>query len=196
MGCSNPHPHCQIWASSFLPKEPSVEDKAQKEYLLKHGTPLLLRYINLELAKKERIILENDHWLVVVPYWAMWPYETLLLPKRHVLRLPNLTKQEQQSLAVIMKQLVTKYDNLFQCTFPYSFGWHGAPTGSCDADCSHWQLHAHYYPPLLKSATIKKFMGGYEMLASRQRDLTAEAAAGKLRKTLDDHYKLKNGGQQ
>jgi UDPglucose--hexose-1-phosphate uridylyltransferase len=196
MGCSNPHPHCQIWASSFLPNEPSAEDKAQKAYLSKHGTPLLVKYISLELTKKERIVVENKHWLAVVPYWAVWPYETLLLPKRHVLRLPDLTKEEQESLAVIMKQLVVKYDNLFQCAFPYSMGWHGAPTGSEDTDCHHWQLHAHYYPPLLRSATIKKFMVGYEMLASPQRDLTAEQAASKLRELPDVHYKLTKNEQQ
>ena len=196
MGCSNPHPHCQIWASSFLPNEPLAKDKAQKAYLKKHGTPLLVKYLNLELTKKERIVVENDHWLAVVPYWAVWPYETLLLPKRHVLRLPDLTRKEQESLAVIMKLLVTKYDNLFQCSFPYSMGWHGAPTGSDDTDCSHWQLHAQYYPPLLRSATIKKFMVGYEMLASPQRDLTAEQAASKLRELPEVHYKLSKDEQQ
>ena len=192
MGCSNPHPHCQIWASSFLPNEPFAEDKAQRTYLQKHGTPLLVKYLNLEITKKERIVIENDHWLAVVPYWAVWPYETLLLPKRHVLRLVDLTSKEQEALAVIMKLLVTKYDNLFQCPFPYSMGWHGAPTGSDDTDCCHWQLHAHYYPPLLRSATIKKFMVGYEMMASPQRDLTAEQAARKLRELSEVHYKLNN----
>lgn len=189
MGCSNPHPHCQIWSSSFLPNEAVTEDRTQKAYNSKHGVPMLLEYVNLEVSQKERVVVENAHWLVVVPYWAVWPYETLLLPKRHVLRLPDLSKEEQESLALIMKMLVTKYDNMFEVSFPYSMGWHGAPTGSEHPDCGHWQLHAHYYPPLLRSATIKKFMVGYEMLASPQRDLTAEQAATKLRELPDVHYK-------
>ena len=189
MGCSNPHPHCQIWSSSFLPNEAVTEDRTQREYLSKHGTPMLVKYTNLELSKRERVVIENTHWLVIVPYWAVWPYETLLLPKRHVLRLPDLSKEERESLALIMKLLVTKYDNVFNVAFPYSMGWHGAPTGQ--EDCRHWQLHAHYYPPLLRSATIKKFMVGYEMLATQQRDLTAEQAASKLREMPDIHYKLR-----
>lgn len=190
MGCSNPHPHCQIWASSFLPNEPSVKDKTQQAYFLKHGTPLLMDYLKQEIKKKDRIVIENNHWLAVVPYWAVWPYETMLLPKRHILRLSDLTNDEQVSLATIMKLLVTKYDNLFHCVFPYSMGWHGAPTLMDNEDCSHWQLHAHYYPPLLRSSTVKKFLVGYEMLASPQRDLTAEHAAQKLRELPDVHYKL------
>lgn len=192
MGCSNPHPHCQIWSSSFLPNEPATEDKTQKVYMTKEGEPMLCKYAGLEVSKKERIVVENTHWLVVVPYWAVWPYETLLLPKRHVLRLPDLSKEEQQSLALIMKLLLTKYDNMFGVAFPYSMGWHGAPTGNEDTDCNHWQLHAHYYPPLLRSATVKKFMVGYEMLASAQRDLTAEQAASNLRKLPNVHYKERN----
>ncbi|XP_020904612.1 galactose-1-phosphate uridylyltransferase, partial [Exaiptasia diaphana] len=180
MGCSNPHPHCQIWSSSFLPNEPAQEEARQKEYMANHGIPMLLEYVRLESLQKVRNVVESVHWLVVVPYWAVWPYEVLLLPKRHVLRLTDLTDAEQQSLAEIMKQLLTKYDNLFETSFPYSMGWHGAPTGEEDTECSHWQLHAHYYPPLLRSASVKKFMVGYEMLAQAQRDLTAEQAAEKL----------------
>ncbi|XP_014678191.1 PREDICTED: galactose-1-phosphate uridylyltransferase-like isoform X2 [Priapulus caudatus] len=193
MGCSNPHPHCQIWASSFLPNEPSIKDRTQKEYYCIHGVPLLVDYANLEMEKRERIVVENDHWLVVIPYWATWPYETMLLPKRHVQQLYDLTDEERDALAAIMKRLLTKYDNLFESSFPYSMGWHGAPTGELKMrDNSHWQLHAMYYPPLLRSATVKKFMVGYEMLAQAQRDLTAEQAATKLRSLPEIHYKHKN----
>uniref|UniRef100_A0A8B9L377 Galactose-1-phosphate uridylyltransferase n=1 Tax=Astyanax mexicanus TaxID=7994 RepID=A0A8B9L377_ASTMX len=175
MGCSNPHPHCQVWASSFLPNEPALAERCQREYLQKHGEPMLLQYARMEAQAQERLVLENEHWLVVVPYWATWPFQTLLLPRRHVLRLPDLTSQERDSLASIMKRLLTKYDNLFEVSFPYSMGWHGAPTGShLKEDMSHWQLHAHYYPPLLRSASVRKFMVGYEMLAQEQRDLTPE----------------------
>ncbi|PIK40186.1 putative galactose-1-phosphate uridylyltransferase-like [Apostichopus japonicus] len=175
MGCSNPHPHCQVWASNFMPNEPRIKDTNQRNYFQKHGKVLLVDYVNLELERKERIVVENSSWLVVVPYWATWPYETMLLPKRHILRLSDLTEAEVKDLAEITKKLLTKYDNLFETTFPYSMGWHGAPTGSkLKEDQSHWQLHAMYYPPLLRSATVKKFMVGYEMLAQSQRDLTAE----------------------
>eukprot|EP01147_Barroeca_monosierra_P001603 gene1603-4740_t len=176
MGCSNPHPHCQIWASSYIPTIPSRKDKTQREYFTKHQKPLLLEYARMEVAKNERIVVENDTWLAVVPWWAVWPYETLLLPKsKHILRLSDLTEDEQNDLAVIMKLLLTKYDNLFQTSFPYSMGWHGAPTGrTVDKDFRHWQLHAVYCPPLLRSASVKKFMVGYEMLAESQRDLTPE----------------------
>uniref|UniRef100_A0AAY5EBF1 Galactose-1-phosphate uridylyltransferase n=1 Tax=Electrophorus electricus TaxID=8005 RepID=A0AAY5EBF1_ELEEL len=175
MGCSNPHPHCQIWASSFLPNEPALAERCQREYLRKHGEAMLLRYARMEAQAQERVVVENEHWLVVVPYWATWPFQTLLLPRRHVLRFPDLTSQERDSLASIMKRLLTKYDNLFEVSFPYSMGWHGAPTGThLEEDMNHWQLHAHYYPPLLRSATVRKFMVGYEMLAQEQRDLTPE----------------------
>ncbi|KAJ8304667.1 hypothetical protein KUTeg_018250 [Tegillarca granosa] len=176
MGCSNPHPHCQVWASSFLPNEPAVKDRTQKAYYNKYGNPMLVDYVKQECQKK------NEHWLWLVPYWAVWPYETMLLPKRHVLRIEDLNDEERNALADIMKKLLTKYDNMFETSFPYSMGWHGAPTGKrMNEDNKHWQLHALYYPPLLRSATVKKFMVGYEMLAQAQRDLTAEQAAEKLR---------------
>lgn len=191
-GCSNPHPHCQVWASSFLPNEPMVKNRTQKQYYTKHGTPMLVDYVKKELQKQERIVLQNDHWVWLVPYWAVWPYETMLLPRRHVLRLEDLTNEERDALADITKQLLTKYDNMFEVSFPYSMGWHGAPTGPrLKDDNQHWQLHAMYYPPLLRSATVKKFMVGYEMLAQPQRDLTAEQAAEKLRNLQDIHYKLR-----
>uniref|UniRef100_A0A1B8XWY6 Galactose-1-phosphate uridyl transferase C-terminal domain-containing protein n=1 Tax=Xenopus tropicalis TaxID=8364 RepID=A0A1B8XWY6_XENTR len=158
---------------------------------------MLLDYCRLEETQKERVVVANEHWLVVVPYWAVWPFQTLLLPRRHVLRLQDLSSEERDSLASIMKRLLSKYDNLFEISFPYSMGWHGAPTGQyLGEDCSHWQLHAHFYPPLLRSATVRKFMVGYEMLAQAQRDLTAEQAAERLRNLPEEHYKLRATGVQ
>ncbi|XP_038026394.2 galactose-1-phosphate uridylyltransferase isoform X2 [Anas platyrhynchos] len=190
MGCSNPHPHCQVWASSFLPNEARLEERTQRQYRERHSVPMLLEYAEQEARRKERLVVENEDWLVVVPYWATWPFQTLLLPRRHVLRLQDLRDSERDSLASIMQRLLIKYDNLFQVSFPYSMGWHGAPTGPhLQEDCRHWQLHAHYYPPLLRSATVRKFMVGYEMLAQAQRDLTPEQAAERLRSLPEVHYK-------
>jgi len=138
-------------------------------------------------AGRERVIVESADWLVIVPFWALWPFETLVLPKRHVLRLPDLSGEERRGLAEVLKRLLTRYDNLFRTSFPYSMGWHGAPFG--DGDDGHWQLHAHFYPPLLRSATVKKFMVGYEMLGEPQRDLTPEQAAARLRELPEVHYK-------
>lgn len=193
MGCSNPHPHCQVWASNFLPNEPSLADRFQREYLKEHGEVMLLQYAKMETERRERVVVENDDWLVVVPYWATWPFQTLLLPRRHVLRLSDLTSGEREGLASIMKRLLSKYDNLFEISFPYSMGWHGAPTGAfLKEDMGHWQLHAHYYPPLLRSATVRKFMVGYEMLALEQRDLTPEQAALRLRNLPEKHFKTRS----
>ncbi len=188
MGTSNAHPHGQIWAGDALPNEPAKEDRQQRAYYAEHGRPLLLDYAKLELEREERLVVQNDHWLVVVPYWAYWPFETLVLPRRHVLRLPDLTDPERDGLADILKRLLTRYDNLFETAFPYGSGWHGAPTGDCTA-VDHWQLHLHYYPPLLRSATVKKFVASYEMLGEVQRDLTAEQAAARLRALPDVHYR-------
>ncbi|TFH47629.1 MAG: UDP-glucose--hexose-1-phosphate uridylyltransferase [Lysobacterales bacterium] len=187
MGCSNPHPHGQVWAGDALPNEASKEELTQRSYFAEHGRPMLVDYADLECRNGERVLVENKHWVVVVPYWALWPFETLLLPKRHVLRLPELISEERDALAEIMQALLIKYDNLFETSFPYSMGWHGAPTDA--GDHVHWQLHAHYYPPLLRSATVKKFMVGYEMLAEPQRDLTAEQAVARLRDLSAVHYK-------
>jgi UDPglucose--hexose-1-phosphate uridylyltransferase len=191
MGCSNPHPHGQIWALEALPNEPNKENSQQQKYYAQSKTPLLLDYATLEVRLKERIVVENEHWLAVVPFWGIWPFETLLLPKRHVLRLPELADGERTSLAEILKRLLTRYDNLFETSFPYSMGWHGAPYLPADVSYEHWQLHAHIYPPLLRSATVKKFMVGYEMLAEAQRDLTPEGAAERLRMVSEMHYKQK-----
>jgi len=185
MGCSNPHPHCQIWATDVLPNEAYKEDKQQASYFEKRGSPLLVDYANLESRLAERVVVETERWLAVVPFWAVWPFETLVLPRRHVARLPDLTDEERTDLAVLTKRLLAKYDNLFDVSFPFSMGWHGAPypvdSTVAPVDPDHWQLHAHYYPPLLRSATVKKFMVGYEMLGEAQRDLTAEQAAERLR---------------
>ena len=189
MGSSNPHPHGQIWALDALPNEPRKEDEQQRMYFANHNAPLLLDYAREEKTRRERIVVENDHWLAVVPYWAVWPFETLLMPaQRHISHIPALTDPERDALADILKRLLTKYDNLFEVSFPYSMGWHGAPHGEGN---DHWQLHAHFYPPLLRSATVKKFMVGFEMLGQAQRDLTAEQAAARLRDVPEQHYKLK-----
>ena len=187
MGCSNPHPHGQVWANSFLPNEAEREDRLQHEYFQEHASPLLLDYAQRELAAGERIVVNTEHWLAVVPYWAAWPFETLLLPKAAVQRITDLSAAQSQDLALALKKLTSRYDNLFQCSFPYSMGWHGAPFNG--ADNRHWQLHAHFYPPLLRSASVRKFMVGYEMLAETQRDLTAEQAAERLRAVSDIHYR-------
>jgi UDPglucose--hexose-1-phosphate uridylyltransferase len=187
MGCSNPHPHGQIWAQSTLPNEPAKEDRQQRAYIEEYGSPLLLDYSRLEAERGERIVVENGDWLAVVPYWAVWPFETLLLPRCHVLRLPDLSAAQRDALSEVLKRLLIKYDNLFETSFPYSMGWHGAPTDS--EDYPHWQLHAHFYPPLLRSASVKKFMVGYEMLGEPQRDLTAEQAGARLRALSEIHYK-------
>ncbi len=187
MGCSNPHPHGQVWALDVLPNEPLKEDGQQKKYFEENGRPLLLDCARLEHDQGERIVVQNDHWLAVVPYWALWPFETVLLPRRHVLRLPDLEDGERDGLADILQKLLTRYDNLFETSFPYSMGWHGAPFVADDV--GYWQLHAHFYPPLLRSATVKKFMVGFEMLGEAQRDLTAEQAARRLRDLPAVHYK-------
>jgi len=187
MGCSNPHPHGQVWANSFMPNEVEREDRLQKAYFAEQQSPMLLDYVQRELADGSRTVVETEHWLAVVPYWAAWPFETLLLPKAHVLRITDLSEDQRSDLALALKKLTSRYDNLFQCSFPYSMGWHGAPFNG--EENQHWQLHAHFYPPLLRSATVRKFMVGYEMLAETQRDLTAEQAAERLRAVSDVHFR-------
>jgi UDPglucose--hexose-1-phosphate uridylyltransferase len=184
MGCSNAHPHGQIWAGDFVPTEPARELACQQRWLDAHGTVLLVEYARFEAADGERVVVENRDWLAVVPWWAVWPFETLVLPRRHVQRLSELTLAERHSLAELLGLLLRRYDGLFNTSFPYSFGWHGVPEHGADVPAPHAQgaqLHAHFYPPLLRSATVRKFMVGYEMLAEAQRDLTAEQAAARLR---------------
>jgi len=194
MGCSNPHPHGQIWAGDFIPEEPSKEDISQRDYYHEHGRPLLLDYAAAELSERSRIVVEGEHWFAVVPFWALWPFETLLLPKYdHIPRLASLPDGHRLDLAETLRQLLVRYDNLFQCSFPYSMGWHGAPflPALGENPETSWQLHAHFYPPLLRSSSVKKFLVGYEMLAEGQRDLTSEQAASRLREVPSTHYAAK-----
>lgn len=191
MGCSNPHPHGQIWASDYIPQEPAKEERCQRNYLEKHNKNLLLEYLKKEQEKKVRVVAENDEWLCVVPYWAIWPFEVLLAPLKHTRRLNDIDENQREGLAAIMHELLVKYDNIFNTSFPYSMGWHGAPANGEDND--HWQVHAHYYPPLLRSADVKKFMVGYEMLGCPQRDILPEQAAEMIRKQSSIHYKQQQG---
>jgi UDPglucose--hexose-1-phosphate uridylyltransferase len=179
MGCSNPHPHGQIWATDFVPDEVADEDQRQRAWLAEHGRPLLQDIVEREAAAGERIVESNDEWVAFVPFWATWPFETLLVPRRPVTRLPELGQVMRTALAEIIGRLTRRYDALFATSFPYSMGWHGAPFDGDKAP--HWQLHAHFYPPLLRSATVRKFMVGFELLAEAQRDLTPEQAAAMLR---------------
>ena len=186
MGCSNPHPHCQIWANQTIPNEPRKEQQSQQEYAKKYAACLLCDYLQLETKAATRMVVENAHFAALVPFWAVWPFEVLLVSKPHTSNLGSLDPLMRERLADILKQLTTRYDNLFEAPFPYSMGFHQAPTdGEVHAE---WHLHAHFYPPLLRSATIRKFMVGYEMLASPQRDITPEVAALALRNLAGTHY--------
>jgi UDPglucose--hexose-1-phosphate uridylyltransferase len=179
MGASNPHPHGQIWATRHLPNELKKETHRQTEYLLKHGRPLLLDYLGQELERGERIVFSNADFVVLVPFWAIWPFETMILPRRRIGGFAELRRNEKASLAAALSELTQRYDRLFDVSFPYSMGFHQKPTGG--AVHAEWQMHAHFYPPLLRSATVKKFMVGFEMLGTPQRDLTPEASAERLR---------------
>ena len=186
MGCSNPHPHSQIWATSKLPNEPEKELGKQRAYLREHGDCLLCDYAEEEQRQEERIIISNEHFVALVPFWAIWPFEVMLLPKRHIGWLTELDGEEIVALADILGRLTRRYDNLFETSFPYSMGFHQAPFH--EGNLEGWHLHAHYYPPLLRSATVRKFMVGFEMLGMPQRDLTPEAAAERLRAVSEVHY--------
>lgn len=190
MGCSNPHPHSQIWASGHIPNEPGKELAAQTDYFHEHRRTLLADYVAEEHKRTDRLLASNDHFTALVPFWAVWPFETLVIAHRPGLtRLNELTAAETTSLAEIMKVVTTRYDNLFEISFPYSMGFHQAPFDG--QSHPEWTLHAHFYPPLLRSATVKKFMVGYEMLGMPQRDITPEAAAERLQNLPDVHYKLR-----
>ncbi|MGE5072033.1 MAG: galactose-1-phosphate uridylyltransferase, partial [Anaerolineae bacterium] len=187
MGCSNPHPHSQIWAQSRLPNEAEKELLRQQEYWRDRSRPLLLDVLQEEQRRAERIIAENEGFTALVPFWAIWPFEVLVVAKRPAAYLADLSPVEVTSLARIMRLVTTRYDNLFETSFPYSMGFHQAPfDGQAHPE---WVLHAHFYPPLLRSATVRKFMVGYEMLAMPQRDITPELAAERLRALPDAHYK-------
>jgi len=213
MGASNPHPHGQIWATEHLPLNVAREQDAQAEYFAANGRTLLADYLALELEDLSthstspstgsggtlgqagsgqggtRIVVSNEHFVALVPFWAVWPFETLVISRRPVGALPDLASDERAGLADILKQLTTRYDNLFQVSFPYSMGFHQRPTDG--AAHPEWHLHAHFYPPLLRSATVRKFMVGFELLAEPQRDITAESAAERLRTQPAEHYRQK-----
>lgn len=187
MGASNPHPHGQIWATELVPNEPAKEAARQAAYFAQHGRPLLSDYLALEEATGERVVCANDEWVALVPFWAVWPFETMVLPRRPAATLPELDDPARDALADILKRLITRYDNLFEVSFPYSMGWHQRP---CDGrEYGGWWLHAHFYPPLLRSATVRKFMVGFEMLGEPQRDIPAEAAAARLRSLSEIHFR-------
>ncbi len=181
MGCSNPHPHCQVWATRHIPTEPERENAQQGTYFKRTQSVLLMDYLEQELSLHERLVAQNEDWVLLVPFWAIWPFETLLLPRTPVQSLSQLNRAQRISLAHFLPVVLDRYDRLFNVSMPYSMGWHGAPCLKAPDQQPHWQLHAHYYPPLLRSATIRKFLVGYEMLAQPQRDITPEQAAQRLR---------------
>lgn len=186
MGASNPHPHCQIWASGSLPDEPSKELAAQSAFRERTGRCLLCDYIALEERGADRVVCANDSFIAVVPFWAVWPFELLLVSRRHLPEVTALNSDERTALADILRRIATRYDNLFETSFPYTMGFHQRPSDR--AEHPEWHFHAHYYPPLLRSATVRKFMVGYEMLATPQRDITPESAAQRLRELPETHY--------
>jgi UDPglucose--hexose-1-phosphate uridylyltransferase len=182
MGCSNPHPHCQIWASGHLPDIVAREQDSQRAYLDRFGAPMLVDYVNRELERETRLVYRNEYFAVVVPFWAVWPFETLILPRAHLPSIADFSPDETVAFADAYRTLTRAYDRVFDCEFPYTAGIHQAPTTRANRDS--WQLHMHFFPPLLRSATVRKFMVGYEMLATPQRDVTAESAAAALRHAL------------
>ncbi len=187
MGCSNPHPHCQVWATGHVPAIPAKKRATQEAYFRRHGRDLVGDYLAKELAEGERVVFRNDHWVAVVPFWAVWPFETMLVPVRRVSDLPSLAPEERDALADALRRLSARYDNLFRTSFPYSMGFHSRPTDG--EEHPYWRLHAVYCPPLLRSATVRKFLVGYELTAEPQRDLTAEDAATRLRDEAEVHYR-------
>jgi UDPglucose--hexose-1-phosphate uridylyltransferase len=188
MGASNPHPHGQIWATEHLPQNLMLEDNAQRDHWHENHTSLLSDYLAAEQKIGERIVYQNDSFAVLVPFWAEWPFETMMISKRHVGAMSDLNDAERDGLADALHNITVRYDNIFRTSFPYSMGFHQRPT--TDGNWDHWHLHAHFYPPLLRSATVRKFMVGFEMLGSPQRDITAEQAAARIREQSKIHYKL------
>ena len=186
MGCSNPHPHGQIWAQRSIPQEVQKKSDRSLTYWQEHNRSILEDYIAQELQLDERILLENGHFVALIPYWAVWPYETMIVPKRKIAHIGQLSNDEKNAFADILKKTTTRLDNIFQTSFPYSAGIHQAPTDG--KEHPEWHFHMSFYPPLLRSATVKKFMVGYEMFANPQRDITAEQAANTLKALSDIHY--------
>lgn len=187
MGCSNPHPHSQVWGTESVLNQPARELHHQRTYFERHGRALLADYVDEERRRAERIVFSNDHFTVLIPYWAEWPFETMIIAHRNIAWLSELTPEEVSTLAKALQRITTRYDNLFETSFPYAMGFHQAPFDG--RSHPEWILHAHFYPPLLRSATVRKFMAGYEMLVMPQRDLTPESAAERLRSLSDRHYK-------
>jgi UDPglucose--hexose-1-phosphate uridylyltransferase len=183
MGASNPHPHGQIWATQHIPDEPALELAAQRDYLKEHHRPLLSAYLEMELAQQERIVAENGEWVALVPFWAVWPFELMLLPRQHIAATEAMSAAQRKDLAAILQQVTRGYNRVFDAPFPYSMGLHPAPSDGVGH--AEWLLHLHFYPPLLRSATVRKFMVGFELLGSPQRDITPESAADTLRKAVD-----------
>ena len=194
MGASNPHPHGQIWATEHIPNEPALELAAQQTYLAEHNTPLLSAYLQLELAQRERIVAENETWVALVPFWAVWPFELLLLPRQHVPRIETMNEHQRSGLAAILKQVTSGYNQVFDTPFPYSMGLHPAPSDG--QNHPEWQLHVHFYPPLLRSATVRKFMVGFELLGSPQRDITPESAATTLRAAIESASRIASASKE
>jgi UDPglucose--hexose-1-phosphate uridylyltransferase len=186
MGTSNPHPHCQVWANGELPNVPAREQSAQVQYRQQHRVCLLCAYLEIETKRAERLVCENDEFVALVPYWAVWPFEVMVLSRRHLPSMAELKDEERTGLADILRRITVRYDNLFETAFPYSMGFHQQPTDG--EPHPEWHFHAHYFPPLLRSATVQKFMVGYELLAMPQRDITAETAAARLRESSEVHY--------
>ena len=186
MGASNPHPHCQIWSTATIPNIPLTEQITQADHTRKTGRCLLCDYFRIEKNAATRIVVDNEHFVAIVPYWAVWPFETMILPARHIASIDELNSAERDALSDILKRLTTRYDNLFQTSFPYSMGFHQRPTDGI----SHpeWHFHAHFFPPLLRSATVRKFMVGFELLGMPQRDITPETSAERLRAVPDSHH--------
>ncbi|HEY0796688.1 MAG TPA: UDP-glucose--hexose-1-phosphate uridylyltransferase [Acidisarcina sp.] len=193
MGASNPHPHCQIWATEHVPDEPATEAVALREYRAAHGSCLLCDYVKTESADGARTVCENEDFLAVVPWWAVWPFETLVLSKNnngeHLHSLADFSAAQRAALADILKQITVRYDNLFETSFPYTMGFHQSPTDGQAHD--EWHFHGHFYPPLLRSATVRKFMVGFEMLGMPQRDITPEGAAERLRAVSPIHFTVR-----
>ncbi|KFA61998.1 hypothetical protein S40285_07912 [Stachybotrys chlorohalonatus IBT 40285] len=192
MGCSNPHPHCQIWTTSTMPEEPGKELVQMTKYRAQHGgRHLLADYVKLELAKEERIVWQNESFVVVCPWWAIWPFEVIIIPKRHIRSLLDFSDEERQHFADAIQEVTRRYDNLFECSFPYSSGIHQAPLSGTEEEIENSYLHMHFYPPLLRSATVRKFLVGYELMAEPQRDITPEQAALRLRQCDGELYRNK-----
>ena len=191
MGASNPHPHCQIWSTGFVPDEPAAETEAQRDYMDRTSRCLLCDYLRVEQDARERIVFENRHFTALVPWWAVWPFEVLLVARRHLGAMPELQDAERAALADALRRLTTRYDNLFETSFPYTMGFHQSPVNEpSHGSTAHaeWHFHAHFYPPLLRSATVRKFMVGFEMLGMPQRDIAPEAAAQRLRDCSEQHF--------